>query len=142
MNQDTAGSGEFSSKNVRSAESQRSAAVNTIIMQRELFSFDKRLKLIETRFDSLRDHVGLIDENLIEKHKAALEQIKDVSDSLAEVKKEMDEVRRSLDRLISRSEVFVTRDSLKVLQKALDYWQPLDFVTRDEVEDMLKQKKK
>ncbi len=106
-------------------------------MQRQMMAFERQLKLFESQLDNLREHLEFIDKDLVEKHRAALDQIKSVTDELEAFKSESDNIKKSLARVSDRTSSFASRDSVKVLEKYINLWEPLNYVTREEVEKII-----
>lgn len=111
-------------------------------VNRSLFSFSNRLLALERQVDTLRNNLQLLEEDIIEKHKEALKQVGAVQDQMADLKNENAQARQAIERLVDRLSEFASKESMDVLQKTVDFWQPLDFVTRREVEDLISKARK
>jgi len=96
-----------------------------------------RLKLAEQRVDNLRSHLELVDSSLIEKHKAAISEIRDMQDGMRSLRADMDMLKDLTERLGKRMEALASREEVKVLQRYVEMWQPLQFVTRAEVKTLV-----
>jgi len=96
-----------------------------------------RLKLAEQRVDNLRSHLELVDSSLIEKHKAAISEIRDMQDGMRALRADMDMLKDLTERLGKRMEALASREEVKVLQRYVEMWQPLQFVTRAEVKTLV-----
>lgn len=96
-----------------------------------------RLRVVEQRIDNLRSHLELIDSSLIEKHKAVISDIRDGQDSMRTLRADIDFVKELAGRLAKRLEDLASREEVKVLQRYVELWQPLQFVTRSEVKTLV-----
>lgn len=92
-----------------------------------------RIKIIEERIDTLRSHIELIDKTVIEKHKASISEIRDLQDSMRSLKADSDEAKELSERIIKRLEAFASKEEVKVLERYIDAWQPLNYITRSEL---------
>jgi len=108
------------------------------IVGEELAKLNRRLNLIENRTDSVQDHLNLVDSNLIEKHKSSVSEIRELQIKLQETQAQMREFSELFKRLASRMSDFASRDDVKVMERYLNYWNPLSIVTKNEVEGMIK----
>jgi len=103
----------------------------------EVGEFSSRIRLVEQRIENLRRHIELIDTSLVEKHKAVIVEIRDVQDGMRALRADMEFVKDLSERLAKRLEAMATKDEVKVLQRYVEYWQPLSFVTRSEVKSLV-----
>ena len=97
-----------------------------------------RLKLVEERMSVLRNHLNVIDNSLIEKHKATIAELRSVEDDVRTLRADADEVKDLTGRLLKRLEEFASKEEIKVLERYVELWRPMDFVTRTEVESIVK----
>lgn len=103
----------------------------------EIGKLSRRMSLIENRTDSLQDHLDLIDQNVIEKHKSAISDIRDLQTEVRAVQSQLQEMSELLKRAVSRMSEFASRDDLRVIERYMNYWSPLSFTTKKEVKDMI-----
>jgi len=92
-----------------------------------------RVKLIEERIDNLRTHLDLVDSSLVEKHKSLVSNMRDFEDSMRSVRADMDMLKELAERLAKRMEAFASKEELKIIERYVSLWQPMNFVTRAEV---------
>lgn len=92
-----------------------------------------RIKIVEERIDTLRSHVELIDRTVIEKHKSSISDIRDIQDSMRSLRADLDEIKDFSERIAKRLEAFASKEEVKVLERYVDAWQPLNYITRSEL---------
>jgi hypothetical protein len=92
---------------------------------------------MEQRIENLRRHVELLDSSLIEKHKTLVSEIHDVQDGMRSLRADIEFVKDLSERLANRMEALASKEEVKVIQRYVEYWRPLDFVTRSEVKSMV-----
>lgn len=97
-----------------------------------------RVKLIEERVENLRNHLDIIDSSLIEKHKAVISEIRNVEDGQRALRADMDMLKELAERLAKRMEALASKEEVKVLDRYVQLWQPLNFITRAEVTGVVK----
>lgn len=103
----------------------------------QLVDVSSRLKLIEQRVDNLRSHLELTDNSLVEKHKSVISEMRDIEDSTRSLRADIDMLKDLTERLAKRMEALASREEVKVLQRYVEMWQPLQFVTRAEVKTLV-----
>jgi hemerythrin-like domain-containing protein len=96
------------------------------------------MKLVEGHIDTLRAHIDLLDNSLIEKHKAVVQEVRSVEDSVRGLRADIDMVKDLTERIAKRLEELASREQVKILERYVSLWQPLNFVTRSEVETVVK----
>ncbi len=118
-------------------ETQTQPNVTAIVIQ-----LGKRLQLMDDRIDSLRDHLEVLDNNLKDKDMGQTEQINSIWETLKEMKAELKESTETFQKIADKLDIFATKDQFKVLERYINMWDPLDAVTRREVEDLIDEKLK
>ena len=93
-----------------------------------------RIKILENRYANLGRKVQLSDQNLLETEENAFKEIKLLGQDLMEVKKRIEEMREKLDVLEGEMSGAARNDDLKAIEKYIDMWEPLNFVTRAELQ--------
>ncbi|MEK6964232.1 MAG: hypothetical protein AABX70_07440 [Nanoarchaeota archaeon] len=96
-----------------------------------------RLRILEERYTNLRHKTQVTDQNMIELEKGLKEDVKRMLAGLDDMKRELDEVSRRSLQLAEEMRNTVKQSDFKVLQKYLEFWEPLQFVTREEAQEWL-----
>ena len=99
------------------------------------------LKILEERYATLRNRGQISEQNLIELEKEVTKDIKMLSEDLVEIKREVNDVKDKLRLISAEMTNLVNKNDFKVMERYLDMWQPMNFVTRNELNKLLKEKK-
>ncbi|MGM5481032.1 MAG: hypothetical protein ACQESE_01335 [Nanobdellota archaeon] len=99
-----------------------------------------RLKILEERYSILRKKTLLAEHNIIDLEKESSEELRLVNDDILDLKKVIKEVNEKLTLLNDEVENFVNTPEFTKLKKYVGFWNPMDFVTRKEVNDFLRKK--
>jgi len=110
-------------------------AVNT-----QLNNIATRLKILEERYTTLRKKSQLTEQNIIQAEKDDTEETQLLNESLTDVKKTVKNLVDKVTLLKGEVEHFVSRNEFSVVKKYVDFWEPMDFITRKEVNDFLRKK--
>ena len=113
---------------------------NILAFRSSLTDVSSRLKILEERYNTLRKTIGLTEKNAIDVEKKNFSEFQILSENLLSIKKTIHEFSEQLTSLESEINNFVPRKDFKILERYLNFWQPMDFVTRDEVNAFLRKK--
>ncbi len=107
----------------------------------ELANINRRVRIVEDQLATLRSHIDMLDSNLVEKHKSNIDDIKEMQASIREVKVAIKDNKEMFDRIINRLNDFASKENVKVLERYINFWNPLHYVTKRVVEDLIKENK-
>jgi chromosome segregation ATPase len=96
-----------------------------------------RVKLLEQRVENLRGHLEVLDSSLIEKYKAVISELRDAEDGMRSLRADIDYLKDLVERVAKRMEALASKEEVKVLERYVELWQPLQFVTRAEVKALV-----
>ena len=92
-----------------------------------------RLRILEERFLNLREKSQLTEENMLKSNKKMFSEFKSINEGLALVKREVNDVKEKISLVIAEMRNYASKQDFRVLQKYIELWQPIQFVTREEV---------
>lgn len=98
----------------------------------------QRLKMVEERLANLRSRFQVIEQNLLENKKKQSTDVKVVHSELDDAKKEMDDLRSKMKMIVNEMKMAAKDEDLQVIKKYLEYFEPVNFVTRKEVHNVVK----
>ena len=95
----------------------------------------ERQKDIESSLDLMNEKVELVDHNSIKNFKKIFNDIRDVKNDVRELKQEIQKLGEFNSRLTKQLALLTTKDEVTKLEKYIDLWDPMGFITRDELEE-------
>ena len=95
------------------------------------------LRILEERYSNLRNKSQLSEQNLIDIEKDVTKDMKILSEEIMDLKHDIKDIHEKLTIITNEMQNLANKDEFKVLDKYLDMWQPLNFVTRKELERYL-----
>ena len=101
-----------------------------------------RLRINEARLANLRERLIVTDNNMVEEFRRISGQLKDLDAELKQAKNEMFKVREALKDVIKEMSSFASSQELKVLERYINTWNPLNFMTEKEVLLLIKENAK
>ncbi len=103
---------------------------------------NNRVRILESKYNLSRERTFVINQNMIDEYKKSTEEIRLINSDLKDIKKDLFRFKEILKNLVKDSENFARKENLKVLEKYINFWNPLNFVTEKEVVDLIKKHNK
>ena len=100
-------------------------------------TLSRRLRLMEQGVTNLRRFFQVTEENIIAKNKHFSAEIKTLSSDIIEIRKEMQDLKDKLIMVIRELQTFSRKEEVKVLEKYINLWNPIRFVSQNEVEQII-----
>ena len=92
---------------------------------------------MEEGFTNLRRFFQVTEENVIAKNKHFSAEIKTATSDINEVRKEIQELKDKLLLVIRELQTAARKEEVKVLEKYINLWNPIKFVSQNEVEQII-----
>jgi chromosome segregation ATPase len=109
---------------------------------RDIDEILRQLKLLEERYSSVRKKSQFTEQNMLKDTKDVTEEINAIRSTITDVKGDISEISEKLEKLTDEVNSAVKKTDFNVLVKYLDFWQPLEFMTKNEAQKLLEEKKK
>ena len=103
---------------------------------------EEKLRILESRYSLMRDRMLIINQNMIDQYKKLNSEIRLINDDLKEIKRDLNDLKELNRHVISELQTFARKDNLKVLEKYINFWNPLNFVTEDDVKKLIEERLK
>ena len=105
----------------------------------DFIELTRRSRVLEERYSNLERRSQVMEENMIEHHRKLSSEIRLLNDDLAEMKKTIADLNEKMQYLAAELQDFARKEDVQALKKYLDYWDPLKFVTQNQVEKIVKE---
>ena len=107
----------------------------------EINTLIRTIRLLEERYSNLRKKTQVTDQNMLEDVKKINTNIKVLNSDLSEMKSQFMEVNEKIILLTEQIKSSVKKEDLALLDKYLNLWSPLSFVTMDEAKKIIEENK-
>ena len=104
----------------------------------ELNNISRRLMVLEERYSSLRKKTQVTDQNMLGNNKKFMTEIQTAHSDLDDFKNRLDDMVDKLKIMVRELKECAKREDVDVLNKYINLWEPINFVTRDSVDKMIK----
>lgn len=93
--------------------------------------------MLEERYSTLINKNQLTDQNMLANHKKLQTEIKSINMELTEMKSEIAHIKETNTLIIQDLRECARREDVEVLEKYLKLWEPVRFVTQNQVENIV-----
>ena len=100
----------------------------------DLNNLTRRVRLLEERFLDTRKKIELMEENSLALDKELHSQNKATLDTISEQKKIVADVKEKMNIMIKELQSSAKLSDLKVLEKYISMWEPINYVTNEEMD--------
>ena len=103
---------------------------------------DKAIKLdiiLEESITNIRRALQVTEQNMIGKNKVFATEIRTLTSDISDIKQDIAEIKEKILELVKELQTTAKRDEVKVLEKYINFWNPVKFVTQNEVESVVKE---
>ena len=101
-----------------------------------------RIRDIEEKQKVLKDRVLLIGKNLIEIREKRNKEFLELKQEIEKIKQDMKRLISFLETASAEFSKFARKEEVEILTKQAKMFQPLDFIKKDELKEILKEAKK
>ena len=105
-----------------------------------LSDFNTRLRDLDERNKLIRDRVLLLGKNLISSRQELEDELIEIKKENLEIKKDQNKIKKVSNSLLSEFNKFVKKDEIILLERMLKDFQPLEFMRKKDVEELIEDK--
>ena len=103
----------------------------------EPISVEERVRILESKYNLMRDRIFLINQNMIQEYRKLNKEIKLIDSEVKIVKQDLNEIKGILRNIVNEMQNFAKKENVKVLEKYMEFWNPMNFVTQEEAQEMI-----
>jgi len=97
----------------------------------------RRIRILEERNSNLNRKVELIERNLIEETKKEHQEIKTINSEVLDIQKQLSDIKSKIGLIVREIQLSSKKDEFNSLKKYVEVWNPAEFVTRNEVRNLI-----
>jgi hypothetical protein len=103
----------------------------------EVSMLARRMRVLEEQYTNLRRKTQVTDQNMLTYNKKNTTELKTVNLEINELRRILDDMQNNILLIIKELRLCAKKEDVAVLQKYINMWEPIDFVTRKEVEKLV-----
>jgi len=104
-----------------------------------ILTVTQRQKDLESKIDLMNEKMELLDHNSISNFKKINADIKSLRTDMRNLTSDIKDLKIFNTKVKKQLILMTTKDEVKKLEKYIDLWNPMSFITRDELEKTQKQ---
>jgi signal transduction protein with GAF and PtsI domain len=97
-----------------------------------------RTRTLEGKYNVLGEKLLVVNQNMIEEYKKIINELKTKEQDVTELKREIENLKEILRQIVKEIDSFAKKEHVNVLEKYINLWNPLKFVTDQEVNELIK----
>ncbi len=103
----------------------------------QMMSSIRRLRILEERVQLLHRKTQVLEQNMLSSQRRVEIDIKKLQDSISEMRADVVDVKSTIKLVVSELSQGAKRQDVETLKKYITLWEPLNFVTRNEVRKLV-----
>ena len=103
----------------------------------EILTLIRRIRALEERLDNLRGKDRIIEKNMLAHFKRFKSDVSTINSDVSWVKNEINKLSSEMNKIISEIKLSASKEDVKIVQKYVDLWNPIRFVTKGEVKKLI-----
>jgi len=105
----------------------------------DIGNLGRRLRILEESITNIRRELQVTEQNMLGKNKIFATEIRTLTSDIGDIKKEISEIKERIVDFIGELKEAAKKEDVKVLEKYINFWNPVNFVTHNEVEALVKE---
>ncbi len=97
----------------------------------------RRLRTLEERYTDLRKNLQITEQNMIAENKKSAHHMRTLTTDIDELKREITSINDKFDIVIRELKTTAKKEDVQVLEKYINLWEPVNFVTSNHVKKMI-----
>lgn len=98
----------------------------------------RRTRVLEDGFQSMRKKAQITDQNALRENKRINTEIRAIDSDINDLKRSIEDIKSKMMLIIKELKLSAKREDFDTLQKYINLWEPVNFVTQNEVERIVK----
>lgn len=134
--QQTGGISNFLNNN-KNAQANSASSNQTADLLKEISTLSRKTRLNEERNMNLRKKLQMIEHNLLANQKKVITEFKYLNQEITNLKKEISDIKTKISTFAHELSEVAKKEDVAVLERYINIWEPVNFVTRKEVERLI-----
>lgn len=126
-------------KHQKGAPQQNLANPGMDMLINEIRDVSRRIRTQEERYNSLVNKSQITESNMLNRSKRFNTEIKTLNSEITEINKSLSEIKDRMSLIIRELQVMAKREEVEILKKYVNIWEPVNFATRNEVVEIVRE---
>jgi len=108
-----------------------------VVVSSQIDEVMRRVRMLEERYTGLRKKTQFTEQSMLKDAKDLFEDMHVLNDTVSELKNEISDINQKMNKLSDEISNSIDKSEFQVLAKYIDFWQPMDFLTRKQAKEMI-----
>jgi hypothetical protein len=108
-------------------------------VSKEINMLGRRLRVMEEQITNVRRKMQVTDQNMLSFQKKNTTELKTVNMEINELRRILEDMQNNILLMIKELRLCAKKEEVTVLQRYVNMWEPVNFVTRREVEKIVEE---
>ena len=109
-------------------------------LSNQINNLSRRMRILEERYTNLRKNTQLTDHNVLKSNKEFQRELSVVKSDLTEMRRDFIDLKDKVRLIVKELVECAKTEEVKVLEKYINLWEPVKFITKDEAEKIVEEK--
>ena len=107
-----------------------------------LNELNTRVRILEGKYNLTRERMLIINQNMLDHYKKMSTDIKSIKEEVTEIKDSLNLLKDTIRDVVKELQLLARKEELKILEKYINLWSPLNLMSKKEVEELIEKKSK
>lgn len=103
-----------------------------------LSDLNARVRVLESKYSLFGERLLVVNQNMVGEFKKTLADLRSLQSDISEVKREVSYLKEVFSDFSKELDGFARKDNVKILEKYINLWNPMNFVTEKEVVELIR----
>ncbi len=99
-----------------------------------------KLRNLESKNNLLAENLLAVNQNTIEEYKRINKEIEIINADIKTLKNDLFNLKQTINGFLNEVDFFARKNDIKLLEKYINLWNPLEFVREDDIEKIIEEK--
>ena len=105
---------------------------------KQINNISRRLRIAEENYSGLRRKTQLTDQTILKTNRDNNTEIRAINSDIKDLRRDIKDMNDKLDQIAKEMKLFAKKEQVKVIQRYVNSWDPMRFVTPKQVEQIVK----
>jgi len=107
---------------------------------RQINDISRRLRVAEENYSGLRRKTQLSDQNILKTNKNTKTEIIAINSDIRDIRRDIKDIKDNINQMAKEMKLFAKKSDVLVIQRYVKLFDPMRFVTPNQVEQIIKEK--
>ena len=101
---------------------------------------NSKFRNLESKNNMLAENLLVVNQNTIEEYKRIYKEIEIINTDIKSLREDLFNLKQTLKGFLNEVDFFAKKNDIKVLEKYINLWNPIEFVKENDVDKLIEEK--